>query len=128
MNMKIILEDKLTLVSVQKEFNDMFPYLKVSFFLITKSALEGNSTQKSLEKSTKTFGEFRKTKSENIPIITPDMTVSELENQMKNEYGILAQVYRNSGRMWLETTVTDSWTLREQNRQGESLNGKNLGC
>jgi hypothetical protein len=33
----------------------------------------------------------------------------------------MAQVYRKSGKIWLETTVTDSWTLEEQNKQGESL-------
>ncbi len=126
--MRIILEDKMTFISVQQEFNKVFPYLKIIFFLITGSIKVGNTTQKSLDKSTKTLGEFRKSKSEKNIEITSDMTVAELENQMKKEYGILAQVHRNSGRMWLETTLTDSWTLREQNLQGESLTGKKTGC
>ena len=36
-------------------------------------------------------------------------------------YGLGVQVFRKSGNVWLETTVTDSWTLKEQNDQGESL-------
>jgi hypothetical protein len=31
------------------------------------------------------------------------------------------QVFRKSGKVWLETTVTDGWTLEEQNLQGEAL-------
>jgi hypothetical protein len=31
------------------------------------------------------------------------------------------QVFRQSGRVWLETTRTDDWTLAEQNKQGEEL-------
>ena len=26
-----------------------------------------------------------------------------------------AQVFRKSGKIWLETTFTDSWTLKKQN-------------
>jgi hypothetical protein len=31
------------------------------------------------------------------------------------------QVLRKSGKAWLEATITDGWTLEEQNIQGEDL-------
>ena len=49
------------------------------------------------------------------------MTVNELEQRFSDVYGLGVQVFRKSGNVWLETTVTDGWTLEQQNKQGESL-------
>ena len=119
--MKLIIEDKMTLNSFQEEFNAAFPYLRIDFFITSKMTSSGVKTQKITEKNDRTFGEIRKKDSTSTIEITPETIVSDLENQIENEYSISAQIYRSSGRMWLETTLTDSWTLEEQNKQGESL-------
>jgi hypothetical protein len=31
------------------------------------------------------------------------------------------QVFRKSGKSWLETTFTDGWTLKKQNQEGIDL-------
>jgi hypothetical protein len=49
------------------------------------------------------------------------MTVTELESRFNTIYGLSVQLFRKSGRAWLETTVTDGWTLEEQNNEGEAL-------
>jgi hypothetical protein len=49
------------------------------------------------------------------------MTVSNLEQKFRDVYGLSVQVFRRSGKAWLETTFTDGWTLEEQNSQGEDL-------
>jgi hypothetical protein len=36
-------------------------------------------------------------------------------------YGIHVQLFRKSGKVWINTSVTSSWTLEEQNKQGEVL-------
>ena len=46
-------------------------------------------------------------------------TVSELEESFYNKTGISAQVFRKSGISWLQTIVTDSWTLEQQNTRGK---------
>ena len=51
------------------------------------------------------------------------MTVSDLEQKFAELFGLSVQVFRKSANVWLETTVTDGWTLEEQNRQGEALAG-----
>jgi hypothetical protein len=53
--------------------------------------------------------------------IEPQMTVLDLDQQFQKAYGIGVLVYRRSGKVWLETTLTDAWTLEEQNWQGEAL-------
>ncbi len=51
-------------------------------------------------------------------ILTPTSTVSEVEQGFETLFGIHTQVFRKSGRLWLETTSTDSWSLKEQNEVG----------
>jgi hypothetical protein len=36
-------------------------------------------------------------------------------------YGLSVQVFRKSGNVWLETSATDNWTLRQQNNEGAEL-------
>ncbi len=118
MNIKI--DDSLTLLSVQQEFNRIFPYLRINFFQTFKDK-SGIVQRKLLEKCIRTFGEFRLNNSDDVIDIIPEMSVSDLEKKFLNEYGLKTQVYRSSGRIWLETNATDSWTLEEQNSQGEAL-------
>lgn len=121
--MKIIIDDNSTLFEIQEEFTKMFPFLKIDFFLknLTPTVL---STHKLLKSTGKTIADYSTNDEQTNIIITPQMTVSQLEQRFSSEYGISIKVYRNSWRVWLETTVTECWTLEEQNRQGEALSGK----
>ena len=49
------------------------------------------------------------------------MLVSELEKQFNDKLQLSAQVFRKAGKSWLETTFTDSWSLRKQNLEGMEL-------
>lgn len=121
--MNIIIDDSMTLLSVQEEFNRIFPYLKINFFgFVTEKT--NIPQQKIAVKNTRTFSEFRKPESTMHVVITPEMSVSDLEKHFSNGYHLKTQVYRNSGRIWLETNATDSWALEEQNKQGLALNRK----
>jgi hypothetical protein len=37
------------------------------------------------------------------------------------EFGLCVQVFRKSGNHWIETSLTNSWTLEQQNREGFEL-------
>ena len=50
--------------------------------------------------------------------INGHLKASTLEKNFRDTYGINVQVFRKSGNIWLETTVTDDWTLSKQNRKG----------
>ena len=67
------------------------------------------------------MGECRSVHKKGIITITPNMTVVDLEQRFNDVYGLGVEVFRKSGKVWLETTVTDGWTLEEQNLQGEAL-------
>ena len=118
--MKITINDNRKISAIQEEFNTEFPYLKIEFF--SKPHKQGGASPKKLIKhANKTLGECRTIHSKGHISITPKMTVVELEQRFGDVYGLGVQVFIKSGKVWLETTVTDGWTLEEQNSQGESL-------
>jgi len=44
-----------------------------------------------------------------------------LEKSFYDRFDMLVQVSRKSGSIWLETTMTDNWTLKQQNDHGREL-------
>jgi hypothetical protein len=118
--MKVLINDRRKIFAIQEEFNAMFPYLKLEFF--AKPNRSGGATATKLVKhNSKTLGECRTVHNTGKITITPFMRVSDLEHYFSDVYGLGAVIFRQSGKVWLETTVTDHWTLEEQNRQGEAL-------
>lgn len=117
---KIIVDDKCKISVFQEEFNSAFPYLKIEFFSTATKQGELIINKFSSENN-RLLGGYRNIHNDEQIVITPDTTVASLEEKFKKIYGLGTQVLRKSGKIWLETTVTDVWTLEEQNRQGEAL-------
>ncbi|MBI2271658.1 MAG: hypothetical protein HYU69_15045 [Bacteroidetes bacterium] len=118
--MKIKISDSRKISAIQKEFNTMFPYLKLEFF--SKPHTKGGGSAKKLMKSnSKTIGECRTIHKKGNITIVPQMTVGDLEQHFQDIYGLSLQIFRKSGKSWLETTSTDAWTLQKQNTEGEAL-------
>ncbi len=103
---------------LQKEFNTHFPYLKLEFFKHPHGVHGGNP-----RKDMVTADVPLKLKSKQVAelLISEDMKVASLEQLFADYFGLSAQVFRKSGRSWLETTMTDDWTLRRQNDEGSEL-------
>jgi len=118
--MKITINDHRKIYAIQEEFNKLFPYLKLEFFSKSNTS-QGCSSAKKIKHSSKTIAECRTIHNNGSLELTPAMTVTDLEQRFNDVYGIHTQVLRKSGNVWLETSVTDGWTLEEQNSQGESL-------
>ena len=56
--------------------------------------------------------------------ISGSMTVKELEKIFDERLGLSVLVYRKSGNLWLEPTMTDNWTLEQQNENGRQISGE----
>ena len=123
--MKLIVNDNRKISVLQEEFNTVFPYLKLEFFSKPHQTGKGSAKQY-LNPNSKTLGECRTVHNKGEIIIYPKTTVAELEQSFRKLYGLGIQVFRKSGKVWLETTVTDGWTLEEQNLQGEALSKRPL--
>ncbi len=118
--LNIAIDDCKEIKTLQQEFTSMFPYLKIEFFAGTGKKGDLN-TKKLLKSAHTTLGECRHLHNTGVVYITADMTVTELEQLFFNTFGLSAQIFRKSGRVWLETTVTDKWSLEKQNHEGEQL-------
>jgi len=53
--------------------------------------------------------------------------VSDLEKVLWDQFGLSAQVFRKSGNLWIETSLTDSWTLSRQNKEGKEMSQTHNG-
>ena len=104
---------------IQQDFTTAFPFLKLQFFkpgAVRKkrqpatSLLDGNITLQAAGLTASKEGTME---------IKDSVTVQELENAFYNQFGLNAQVFRKSGNLWLETTMTDYRTLKDQNEHGE---------
>ena len=105
---------------LQEEFHKIFPFLKLEFF-VNKHYSHQGSYKKDMLSSDLSIKNCRKKHSEGEIIIKENMSVTELEKLFQDTFGLNAQVFRKSGRSWIETTVTDDWTLKQQNDEGKEL-------
>lgn len=116
--MNIEIKDNITINDIQKEFEENFNFLKLMFFKKPHADNEGSAKKDLLSGSTK----LTSLRHKNGTIIFDEYTtVTELENLFKEHFGLNVQVFRKSGKSWIETTVTDKWTLKKQNDQGKEL-------
>ena len=118
--MKIEITSSRLLSEIQKEFNDQFPFLKIEFFRSTAPRQSKwnaiNRISPNLEVS-----RCQSQKKEGDINFQHDTKVEELENRFREEFNLNVQVFRCSGNIWLETTMTDKWTLKQQNDHGREI-------
>ncbi|MBR9922223.1 MAG: hypothetical protein GYB31_15395 [Bacteroidetes bacterium] len=115
----MIITNEITLREVKSAFTDKFHYLKLEFYTRPHEPGKGSPAQEVLDDSL-LIKEVRKTGTSGDLEIIPDMKVRDLESRFAEDYGLYAQVFRRSGNIWMQTSVTDEWTLEKQNRKGGS--------
>src|SRR6185369_15066958 len=104
---------------VQKDFNNAFPFLKIEFF--QNRNLQPAFTFQQIVPHNKRIAEDQAPISDGDIEINSTMTVKDLEKIFKDQFSLAVQVFRRSGNLWLETTMTDEWTLRQQNEHGREI-------
>ncbi|MBC7863936.1 MAG: hypothetical protein IAF38_13250 [Bacteroidia bacterium] len=121
--MQILINNNKTIAKVQEEFSDAYPWLKLEFFA-KPSKVGGMASKKLIRNTGTTLGECRSIHANGNLTITPDMTVGNLLQSFMDVYGLSVKLLRKSGKSWINTSLTESWTLEEQNSQGESLSAE----
>ena len=116
----MIITDSKTIKEVQQEFNSKFPFLKIEFYKESHTTKEGSPDSMKWG-SEKNIESIRKIHNSGDLSIKDDQKISELETNFLEQYGLSAQVFYKSGNLWLQTTATDEWTLKQQNDRAESF-------
>ena len=108
---------KRTISEVSSEFNELYPHLKIEFYLFHHETGEG-SRQKDQIAHSVTLGEVNPSLMDGTIDLTPETSVAELEDIFYKRFGLNIQVFRRSGMLWLQTSKTDDWTLATQEAKG----------
>ena len=114
--MKIHIDDTHTINQVKQDFMEAFELLKLEFFVAPHQSGKGSNKSELIPNNT-SLQSLRTKHTSGDLVITADMTVAQVESAFQDMFGLYAQVFRLSGKLWLETTVTDSWTLAQQMEQ-----------
>lgn len=105
---------------IQGEFTRNFNYLKLEFFT-RRGFVNSDYSATQIAPPGRRIGDIQQVVTEGDIEIEGEMKVRELEERLKEEFSVAAQVFRRSGNLWLETTMTDNWTLNQQNRHGKEI-------
>jgi len=105
---------------IQKDFNEVFSFLKIEFFK-TRSFSRSDFMAQQIIPSQRKIGDGQLAISDGVIEIAEKMKVKELEKIFKDQFNLAMQVFRKSGNIWLETTMTDDWTLQQQNDHGREI-------
>jgi hypothetical protein len=117
--MKLRIAPNRLISDVQRDFNNAFPFLKIEFF--RNRNLQPAFTFQQMLPHNKQLAEGQTALTGGDIEITSTMTVKDLEKIFKDQFSLAVQVFRRSGNLWLETTITDGWTLGLQNQHGREI-------
>jgi hypothetical protein len=105
---------------ILQEFNAEYPFLKIELFA-QKHGFRQASPGKEKLRHHLALKEVAGDLVEQDIELPHTMSVYQLEQLFRQLLGIHVQVLRKSGNLWLETTITDSWTLKQQNDHGKEI-------
>ena len=117
--MKLFIEKGTLVENIKKIFANCYPFLKIELY--KKQFTNGFSVVKKAPlASALNLAKFINAAKKITIDINNNITVAELENQFE-DIGLMAEVFRKSGNIWIETTLTNNWTLQQQNAEAEEL-------
>jgi hypothetical protein len=110
--MKIDILKTSTVGKIKHDFSDVYPFLKIEFFKRKQGKIAGDAETLSAIQPMMREGSIK---------IHETMKVKDLEHLFESDFLLIVQVYRRSGNVWLETNITDNWTLAQQNEHAREI-------
>src|SRR6476620_243059 len=99
---------------IQAAFNTCYPYLKIEMLRRHGSKAEAMKENAFITK---------------VPATSISMgdqqTVARLKQEFLEKAELKVKVYRRFCNVWIETTLTNDWTLEQQNTEGKLLSDLN---
>ena len=113
--MELQIKSDTSIIDLQKQFNSFYPFLQIQF--LRNEQPEEKSVQKMkkvqpdalLKQLIRFYEPFKLT-------VSNETTVAQLLKDFK-KVGLIAQLNRRSGNLWIEICLTDDWTLKHQNEE-----------
>jgi len=112
--MKLDIAPDRTIGALQTDFSEAFPGLKIVFFSKPHHAYKGSAAKFLIQEPDMPLQQLSPNLKSGYILVEHDMVVWQLERLFETEYALHVQVFRKSGRTWLETSVSDDLTLEQQ--------------
>ena len=106
------IDEETRIGKIKTDFNTCYPFLKIDF-------LKESAAKKIRAGESEKINGYEKI-AKSIDINT-QRTVAQLKKDFRDIFGLTAEVFRKSGSVWIETSLTDDWTLEQQNREAEYI-------
>lgn len=120
--MKLIVQDHLSLHEMNEQFTKLYPFLKLQFYANNVNPeLNKEEPGELIKKYSMSLHDLIHAKVNSVINMSPDVTVKSFEQKWFDEAGVWCQVFRKSGNVWLQTTVTDDMTLSGVNEFGQQM-------
>lgn len=111
------------LEEIQQAFALRFPFLKLEFFYDQNKDGQLTANERIVQAHLP-ISSVRDSGHDGLFHIDGLMKVSELEKAFADVFGVLVQVFHQSGNVWLLTTTTDSYSLAELNDRSKEMNDR----
>lgn len=115
--MKLFINESSFAEDVKKVFTACYPFLKIEFY---KKPLTNSPYRKEIFPLHLPLVQQPKNQIKTAINFEQNKTVAELENDFLL-FGLRAEILRRSGNVWVETSLTNNWTLQQQNAEAEEL-------
>lgn len=119
--MQLSISGERSIREIQNDFSNAYPFLKIEFFKNGLKRLNQYPAHLKIENQRKLKDSWHWKKDSGQLSLSDAMTVLALESAFIDEFGLSVQVFRKSGNIWLETIMTDHWTLKQQNDHGREI-------
>jgi hypothetical protein len=106
---------------IQTDFRAVYPFLNIEFFRNGNTRRDRYPANRLIPATQPIKSAWHWKQDNGLLTLTDNMTVTDFENALMDDFGLSAQVFRRSGNLWLETTITDYWTLKQQNDHGREI-------
>lgn len=117
--MYLHIHDNRTLKELQDDFASVFPYLRLEFLSKRPRSTQRISGHNLLNPFLQVVTIRRQHRNGAIEI-EEHMRAKTVEQLLKKEYGLPAEILHYTKAGWLQTDVADAATLQELNEQGRS--------
>lgn len=118
--MKLDFNQNTTIGDLKAQFNTQFKHVKLEFYNRSHTARSGSLPvdqvpdhvllKEFMKEGTAVHAEFEKT-----------IKISDLEKVFEQDFNLHVQVFRHYGNSWLQTTMSDHWTLQMAEMAAEEL-------
>jgi hypothetical protein len=118
--MLLFINDNKTISDLQDKFNECFPNLKIEFYDVRHKWQQGSLEAHIISTDSK-VGDIRKNHNAGVFDIKSWYKTGQVEQQLRDLFGLYAQIFFMRDRQWVQSVAADDLTLAFLNEQGNIL-------